>query len=44
MKDSASSYLHVAVESGSIMSFVVIRDVSADTAVPVIPFQARAVE
>lgn len=44
LKDLASSYLHVAVEGGSIVSFAVIWDVSADAAVPVIPFQARTVE
>lgn len=44
LKDLASSYLNVTVEGGSIVSFVVIRDVPADAAVPVIPFRARAVE
>lgn len=44
LRDLASFYLHAAVESGSVVSFVVIWDVSADAAVPVIPFWARAVE
>lgn len=38
LKGLASFYLHAAVGSGSVVSFVVIWDVPADAAVPVIPF------
>lgn len=44
LKDLVSFYLHAAVGSWSLESFAVIWDIFAETAIPVIPFWARAGE